>query len=414
MKYIASEIVKRALNLADMSNTSFITHKENIQYLNDAWNRQFNWIVNKGIKQFVKEVALESCSSSGDWVEYYLPDDCYKILSIKNPYSGSILIRQAETEGINSGCYDVVNNKIRLYGVNNSNLLMTYYVTPTYITYPDEDIDETDLIGKDYTVLSIAGNSALINLDTTYTIVSLTDGSTVADVSWLKDISYTNIALGNGLIFVDTSTYNFDGDVVDSSFTEHKFIYDNHFNIYGLAEDGYTLNYITYDSDTIAVWDDEPIIATDESTLTYNDVDYEFSQLASVSLIVPAESVDDIHPTFTVKIGTSFYQMIIGESEIELYKIETSNKIIMGVGAKGLLTTNGTYLTYESNIPDTAFDFPNDLYISLIAIDLAVRYAIKLNAKIDGLDNMMVAAQTDFMNSLDQSGSYTRIKNIYH
>lgn len=63
MKYTSNQVIKRALNLADISNTDFLTHEEQIQYINDAWQTVYQWLINKGDKQFVKEVYLENAAA---------------------------------------------------------------------------------------------------------------------------------------------------------------------------------------------------------------------------------------------------------------------------------------------------------------------------------------------------------------
>ena len=85
MKYLASQIIERAERLADISNTDFLTYKEKGQYLQDAWTSVYQQLINKGDKQFVKEVELmNSGSSVGEWTEYELPDDLFQICSVKN------------------------------------------------------------------------------------------------------------------------------------------------------------------------------------------------------------------------------------------------------------------------------------------------------------------------------------------
>ena len=83
MRYLASEIAHRAKQLADLTNTDFISNEEDIYYINDAWKEFYQLLINKGDKQFVKEVELAGSTINGQ-VEYSIPDDCYQILSIKN------------------------------------------------------------------------------------------------------------------------------------------------------------------------------------------------------------------------------------------------------------------------------------------------------------------------------------------
>ena len=87
MKYTSRELVDRALHLADIANTSFLSHKECTQYINDAWTSVFQWLINKGDTQFVKEVDLmNGYGGTNDYTEYELPEDLYQIKSVKNKH----------------------------------------------------------------------------------------------------------------------------------------------------------------------------------------------------------------------------------------------------------------------------------------------------------------------------------------
>ena len=117
MIYTASEIVKRAFQLADIANTDYISHQEAVQYMNDSWLTAYQLVINAGDNIFTKEVDLMNASSFNDYTEYELPDDFYQLKSVKNKYTGSLITRHAESEGINSNSYEIVNDRLRLYGV---------------------------------------------------------------------------------------------------------------------------------------------------------------------------------------------------------------------------------------------------------------------------------------------------------
>ncbi len=217
MKYLASQIIDRAERLADIANTDFLTYTEKEQYLQDAWISVYQQLINKGDKQFVQEVELmNSGSSVGDWTEYELPDDLFQICSVKNKISGSIVPRYAESESINSGKYEVVNNKLRLYGALNAPLLLTYWIVPTYISFPDKDV-EVDVNGN---ILSSAGNSILTD---TGSIINVKNGETLGSITINEDCEYQ---LGNGHVTEvgelesDTDTWTIDDKLYNANLTE--------------------------------------------------------------------------------------------------------------------------------------------------------------------------------------------------
>ena len=189
MKYRTSQIISRSKDLADIQNTDFLTHEEQTRYLNDAWVTVLQWLINKGDTQFVNEVILQP-SGFGAITEYEIPFDLYRIKSIKNAVTGSPIMRASVSDGINSNTYEVVNNTIRLYGVANTPILLTYYLKPLFLTFPDKDIE----VELSQDIISAAGNSVLLKDGT---IKNLLTGEIVGAVT-LDDTK--RYKLGNGHI----------------------------------------------------------------------------------------------------------------------------------------------------------------------------------------------------------------------
>lgn len=642
--YTAAQLVSRAKDLADIQNTDFLTHEENTRYLNDAWDTVYLWLINKGDSQFVKEVELMG-QSVGEYTEFEIPHDLYIIKSIKNKYSGNLINRAAESEGINSGTYEVVNDRIRLYGVCTSPLMMTYWLNPLYITFPDKEV-EVDLSAS---IIDSVGNTIL---DEDGNIINLVTGSTLGTIVLKDNAEYK---LGNGHVFEienledtrhdvdvwtigtstltssfstkDVSTYQKDSENVaigelhysinghrhyteaneehwyevrnttpltngiqyvydhtmgqtpttknaydysycESTATNISFtteLFDEVLNLYKVDGNYYYGNIddmqLVTDSDVwtwcedhdeqfVPVWEvtlkkyyyartmsasaitSDPYIVssttTDASTgyllaeeihgdsvqtayyspyyymvdagtgvnyLDYNDntiyssttyagvypfkdsdgnvlyqlmEDSEYSspffmnrQLlpdleegsypffifklkdyylfydeveksicvysadGSYELVRHIEGVDGIYAAEDWDLQSSFYLTYI-DGTVNRYVIhdmftpvveELELNMPLGINLAilkyGPLISNGTYKTIYSGIPDTEFNFPNELYISLLACDLAVRYAMKMNSETSGLNNLYQNMQTTFMNSLSQDADYPRIKNVY-
>lgn len=202
MKYRTSQIISRSKDLADIQNTDFLTHEEQTRYLNDSWFTVLQWMINKGDSQFVNEVILQP-SSYGSITSYEIPFDLYRIKSIKNAVTGSPIIRASVSDGINSNTYDIVNNEIRLYGVANSPILLTYYLKPLYLTFPDKDID----VELPLDIISAAGNSVLLEDGT---IKNLLTGEIVGNVELSENKRYK---LGNGHI---AELYNTEAVLTDT------------------------------------------------------------------------------------------------------------------------------------------------------------------------------------------------------
>ena len=164
MKYTAKRIIDRALSLADLTNTDFLSHQELTDYLNDSWKSLYQIFINQSDKQFVCETALKQ---AGGVSEYCLPDDLYQIHSLKDRISGRLYLRATVNADPTQGTYEIVNNKLRLYGIG-GDLVLTYYRTPTYISIPDKTI-KLSLEGN---ILSTIGNNILLNSGSIYNVIA--------------------------------------------------------------------------------------------------------------------------------------------------------------------------------------------------------------------------------------------------
>ena len=414
MKYLASNIVNRALKLADVANTDFIGYDEQIQYLNDSFKDLFQVLINKGDSQFVKEVELGGAYSTNNYAEYELPWDLYRIKCIQDKYSGREILRKATTESINSGTYDIVNDKLRIYGFSGSHLMMTYYITPPYLSYPNKSIDIDEV-----SIVSTAKNSALIdNGDGTLSVVNLLTKDVVSTFEWADNTD--SIVLGNGHFFYDNKWYNFRGEEIGVSPHGVGVVYDDKWNILSYTTD------LTIESRTTVLkqLNEDPI----QPRILYdgNDIGFYGKKLyvnqaevaemdSNITAILPTNCIFNDCKVFIIACGQKLYYAlfsplytVVSIEEIELYGQETLWFIDYGP-----IVSDGTFTQLLSWVPDTLMNFPNELYFSVMSADLAVKYAMKANADTGSLDNLYQKYYNQFMNSLSQAAGYTRIKNAY-
>lgn len=400
MKYKASEIAYRAKQLADLTNTDFISNEEDIYYINDAWKEFYQLLINKGDKQFVKEVELAGSTINGQ-VEYSMPDDCYQILSIKNNYG--VITRKADSESNTSNTYEVVNDKIRLYGTQ-GHIVMTYYTVPEFITLPDKTI-ETDLTYNTVNTFTDYIQNSFINSDKnvynarTSELVATTDNSLI-----LK---------GGKLGVYNNVLYDFDGNVVINSFPANGRIVDS----YGIKwTRGNTTTWTSIaDTKTIPEYT-EGVMFKDGSVV---------GVLNNKLYLYQNEEETDLNMN-KLKDG-SMYVASFGDHEFayvggyifEYYNGTLQNYEEVTVPGKYLFPLKYGTVYYDGNVkiksllPDTEFNFPNELYVEVLAASLAIRYAMKQNASVEGLNNLYENMKGQFLNSLSQDSGYTRMTNVY-
>lgn len=491
MKYKASEVIKRALDLADIQNTDFLSYRENAHYINDAWKQLYQWLINKGDKQFVKEVRLAGGSGFG-FLEYEIPEDLYQIQSIKS-VSGYIVPRKTDSESINSGTYDVVNNKLRLYGCS-SDLILTYYTVPVWITYPDKTISAEVPEGK---IVARYGNNVLIlvnkeysdnSIQYTFIIKNLITNEVAGNISFTASSSYGDfsneyVILGPNVVafYSRNHSYAFDWNgrpIADgpgetsnlyqlrsnTSAVYHQsgnnnpsiYIVEGRIPNYDSAENRGVLESLNRTSFKPKVYSEEnisnyttPLIwkspftgeyyliisKSDKiifSRLSDNETVYSYTpEYYIFTSAVPTQNVDWVYGCLDGEVtdhGIHFRayddsSMKSGHDLILVPNDSTDNfkvDIYLDNPLPSSITTvnygfyiDGLNQEVRSDILDTVFNFPNELYVSLLSLDIAYRFAMKMNSPSEGLKEMYTAMQHTYMDTLSQSASYTRINNIY-
>ena len=102
LHYKASEIVSRAMTLANIQNSSFVSATENRQVINDAFWALYQIMIDAG------EVSMLKMIKHPAFVEgvYKLPDDFYQLYSVRDNYGNGVLRKNKNTIK-NGKCYDI-------------------------------------------------------------------------------------------------------------------------------------------------------------------------------------------------------------------------------------------------------------------------------------------------------------------
>lgn len=102
LHYKASEIVTRAMTLANIQNSSFVSATENRQVINDAFWALYQIMIDAGEVEMLKNIKHPSFTDG----EYVLPDDFYQLYSVKDHYGNGVLRKNKNTIK-NGKCYDI-------------------------------------------------------------------------------------------------------------------------------------------------------------------------------------------------------------------------------------------------------------------------------------------------------------------
>ena len=395
--YKASEIVERAFDLANMQNTKFVSYREKLQYLNDSWREFYQYIINKGDLQFVVQVRLNQGS-------FTLPKNLYSIASIKDEENGQLYTRLAQTEAKNTPLrYEIINDVLTVTGGSN-NPVLTYYTVPVYLTFPAEPV------ALDYSVVA-SSNTRLLTSDGNVRNAETGD----IDESWMQLDDLSNIyALAGSYVwmfqYVEGVTYTAaingkDGSVLTLLEGEPEFTYrDYNDNVY------VSINGVTYKPNGVATTaiTANTLLLEDGTTLTYTSTDIdglEFDVSTDQALTAP-------------KINGRKVYFLAGGDQLKVY--DTYNESIYdgnnnsysveALSALSLVTPENNLLSVEG---DTLLNFPNELYFSALAANIAMRLKMKSGEDYSSLSVLYENMLKTYFDTLSQDSGYTRINNVY-
>lgn len=419
-RYTASYIVERALEIADIANTDFLSYKEKTKYLNDAWKNVYQTLINYNLDIFT--VRAQLIGSGG---VYPLPWDCYQIKAVKNPISGNIIPRKAESESIYGPYYEIVNNKIVL-GPTVGPVEIIYWRKPFFLSLPNTVV-ETQYDRTKYDVLSTCNNSLLIKDNAVGVEVKMYIQNLLADstleLPMSPDPAYTWY-LGNNFVLKYKATDN-----GDETWTTELVAYDFYGNIINQSSStgANPIDIIRADSGMLY----EGHLGTDEYADKYYILDL-FGSDAIKEMDIPADlpqgaGVVGIDSDFYFAVDANAFPIgvfddrpayIMGNKTLHLINPDGSEIVekidVPSIGA--IYNVKYGYLTFDgklySCIPDTELNFPNNLMYDLISYDLAVRFLCKQNADSSGVENQNRNAWNAFIAGIDMSSDFQRIKLV--
>ena len=153
--YKASDIIRRAEQLADLENSQFISFAEKIALLNEAYTSLYQKSINHDVNSFVKYI-----NTRNNIIQ--LPPDFYqlKAITMSNGRFITPITRRPANGNFTDLSYDIINNTLQINGLSGTiidSICVEYYPVPTTLTFPNRNErielgDELDIKGHTYII----------------------------------------------------------------------------------------------------------------------------------------------------------------------------------------------------------------------------------------------------------------------
>lgn len=417
IKYYASDIIKRATQLADLENSEFISFSEKIALLNEAYQQLYQKGINKGNNSFVRYINTRNKVIT-------LPRDFYqlKAVTISN-LAGDVQVinKRPANASFNVLSYEIINNTLQINGETSGNsICVEYFPTPVTLTFPNKDkqleMENVLDMHKDIYMYKYSTDNDVI-------IRSLTD-SEFADT--IANSDYAGIA--SYLIHMEDDYITFSNSAIQ----------------------------ILYDVNTGNITTtNKPVVIWNNMTLLLNGTDLELPSgraigetldldLASCTINILSKDkqhvvgqnynaglfIDGVHQDFNATKMYYYNDMVYlsdGTNYLQVYYFDTQrteNTIVdrnivsiadiddnTGYGYLGLKMKKYALVSFYD---DTEMNFPNNTYFVLISYLLALAFKAKQGSDTTQLLGLTEQAENAFYDTLAvDDWNSVRVTNVY-
>ena len=391
IKYTSKDIIERACQLADLQNSDFISDSEKSALLNEAWNTLYQKIVNANDRTFIKSVYV----SDG----FVLPKDFYQLASlyVESDRQQINKINASQLHG-----YSITNNVLLIsHEYDDVAVIMEYYPTPKTLFYnsgnkvsrsfqetPKIIIDDDLYVGTDNTIYSYAGGSSVGSASIEAGVILCKNGYVARsnDVNVFKNLEGSIVRQSESPIVIKGNEVTYDVVKSDDDLSDYMAIIMDEAEeiLYFVDSDG---NLHNKNFERILV-DEANVSVLDTLFYCRNDGLY-MNSTNGKSLLRILGSVSETFP-----LGLYNFCAFVDKGNI-----------IVSFGS------NLYKMAYGFN---SLFDYPNNIYFTLLAYSLAVSFKIKQNGDPTLLAGELEKATNQFFDSLSRDDNQTYImKNVY-
>ena len=412
--YNASDIIKRATQLADIENSDFISFSEKIALLNEAYQTIYQKSINKDVNSFVRYI-----NTTNKVIQ--LPPDFYqlKAVTLSHNKDVKVIMRRPANESFNILSYDIINNTLQINGeIMGGTICVEYYPVPVTLTFPNKNkpVSLND-------ALDIHGSIYIEYIDDDK--ISIKD---LNDCDFNKVIQNTNVAhklthMEDDFITISDSItqtlYSLDtGDTTTESlpvviYNSKTYLYDN------------TNKKLLLPVSHIVVEDLDIDLASCTIAILSNDKTKYVGQNYNGGLFI-----NGVHNDFSASKMFSYNDMVYlsnGSNYLAVYDFtndRTENTLLdqaivniaeindnTGYGYLGKRMNKYSLISFYD---DTQLNFPNNTYFVFMSYLLAIAFKSKQGSDTSLLAPMVEQAEMAFYDTMSRDDwSVTRITNVY-
>lgn len=383
IKYTCKSLIDRALGLADLKNSDFLSYGELFNYTNDAYREVYQDAINHGDQNYLKAYRLEG---SGSRV-YDLPEDVYQIVSIASD-NGIALNRKDPRDSEDAPGYTIANGKLYLSKVVGS-VVLKYYPLPETITTKAKEFS----IELPFTPIASYGNRILSQYGDVYD-VSLEEYVYNSE----EENPFEKAILGEYSYVADGVEYSFEGDTLDSG----NFLLSED-GTFRKKSDDFDLGVCNSDESTVFLLKDDKLYDKDlnviaEDLTNVKQLRYVYFDGKDGVIVV------DDNPKLFYDDGSYF--TLDSKGLLLKTNLETGY---------GILSHKGNKYFIEGWLPNTLIDYPNNIFFSMVAYRLAIAFRTKQNADVVLLTAAYDSLLKTYVSSLSIDGqNYPTIRNVYN
>lgn len=412
--YNASDVIKRAEQLADIENSDFISFSEKIALLNEAYQTIYQKGLNKDVNAFVKYINTRN-------KVIHLPKDFYQLKAVTLGHDKDVraILRRPANASFNTLSYDMINNTLQINGeISGGSICVEYFPTPTTLTFPNKNkpLELSD-------VLDMHKDVYITKEDEDTVVVE-----SISDSDFSNKIEITNIAdflihmEDDYIVFSDSATqylYSVDtGNITDTAFP--IVIYKNKTYIYD---------------------DVRKMLVVPEANVDFSELDIDLSN-CTIAILSRDKTkyvgqnyngglfINGVHKPFNsnkmfywndyvyLSNNTSLLSVYNFDNDVmENTKVESAIVSIADIDDNtgyGYLGKRMNKYSLVSFYDDTSLNFPNNTYFVYMSYLLALSFKTKQGSDATQLAVLTQQAEMTFYDTLSRDDwCSTRITNVY-